>query len=91
MFDAGLLRIESPLKSCSGLSSEGRSQRFGALMSASRVMAGGWGPSGTKDFPGESDPPSSQSERVDKTLLSDILESRSGRVEKTLRVVENKT
>ncbi|CAH6779135.1 Dlgap5 [Phodopus roborovskii] len=87
VFDAGFFRIESPVKSFSALSSERRSQRFGALTSASRVMpesrvAGDHQRQRISSLENP-EPQSSQSERVNKTLFSHILESRSSRVEDT--------
>ncbi|KAL6089313.1 hypothetical protein STEG23_015693, partial [Scotinomys teguina] len=91
VFEAGFFRIESPVKSFSALSSERRSQRFGARKSASRVLpeseaAGGLLRQGVS--PENPDPHSSKREHVDKTLFSDILESRSSRVEDTSRPEE---
>ncbi|XP_028728106.1 disks large-associated protein 5-like [Peromyscus leucopus] len=86
VFDAGFFRIESPVKSFAALSSERRSQRFGALKSASRVIPES-GAAG--DLPNQRvslenpDPHSSKSESVAKTLFPDILESRSSRMEDT--------
>ncbi|XP_021078440.1 disks large-associated protein 5 isoform X1 [Mesocricetus auratus] len=88
VFDAGFFRIESPVKSLSALSSERRSQRFGALTSASRVMPES---GAARDLLRQRtsslenpEPQSSQSERVDRTLFSDSLGSRSSQVEDTL-------
>ncbi|XP_050998919.1 disks large-associated protein 5 [Acomys russatus] len=84
VFDAGFFRIESPVKSFSGLSSERRSQRFGTLASASRdvpeTRAAGNLLRQTMSLQ-KPDPQSSDSERADETLLSTILESRCSRVE----------
>ncbi|ERE92649.1 disks large-associated protein 5 [Cricetulus griseus] len=87
VFDAGFFRIESPVKSFSALSSERRSQRFGAPTSASRVMpenrAGGDLQRQRISSLENPEPQNSQSERVNKTLFSDILQSRSSLVEDT--------
>ncbi|XP_059130484.1 disks large-associated protein 5 [Peromyscus eremicus] len=86
VFDAGFFRIESPVKSFAALSSERRSQRFGALKSASRVVpeSGAAGDLLRQRVSLENpDLHSNKSESVNKTLFADILESRSSRVEDT--------
>ncbi|XP_005355449.1 disks large-associated protein 5 [Microtus ochrogaster] len=86
VFDAGFFRIESPVKSFSALSSERRSQRFGAVIPASRVMPES-GAAGDLQRQRRSlenpDPQSSKCEGVNKTLFSDTLESRSSRADDT--------
>nr|XP_048285931.1 disks large-associated protein 5 [Myodes glareolus] len=86
VFDAGFFRIESPVKSFSALSSERRSQRFGALISASRVMPES-GAAGDLQRQRRSlenpDPQSSERDHINKTLFSGTLESRSSRVDDT--------
>ncbi|CAO2590711.1 Disks large-associated protein 5 [Lemmus lemmus] len=83
VFDAGFFRIESPVKSFSALSSERRSQRFGALISASRVVPESGDLQRQRRSLENSDPQSSKHECINKTLFSDTLESRSSRVEDT--------
>ncbi|XP_041489954.1 disks large-associated protein 5 isoform X1 [Microtus oregoni] len=86
VFDAGFFRIESPVKSFSALSSERRSQRFGAVIPASRVMpesrAAGDLQRQRRSLENP-DPQSSTREGVNKTLFSDTLESRSSRADDT--------
>ncbi|XP_055461911.1 disks large-associated protein 5 isoform X3 [Psammomys obesus] len=85
VFDAGFFRIESPVKSFSVLSSERRSQRFGTLNSANRVVpeSRAAGDLLRQRMSLEKPDQSSESEHVDKTLFSDTLESRYSRVEDT--------
>ncbi|KAM7321631.1 hypothetical protein ACRRTK_019723 [Alexandromys fortis] len=86
VFDAGFFRIESPVKSFAALSSERRSQRFGTVIPASRVMPES-GAAGDLQRQRRSlenpDPQSSKCEGVNKTLFSDNLESRSSRADET--------
>lgn len=90
VFDAGFFRIESPVKSFSVLSSERRSQRFGAHVSASRAVPEGRaaGDLLRQKTPLERpDPQSSTIEHVDRTF-SDGLGSRCSQVEDILCPVQ---
>lgn len=90
VFDAGFFRIESPVKSFPVLSSERRSQRFGAHVSASRTVPEG---RAAGDLPRQKtplkrpDPQSSMIEHVDRTF-SDRLESRCSQAEDILCPVQ---
>ncbi|CAK6432055.1 unnamed protein product [Pipistrellus nathusii] len=87
VFDAGFFRVESPVKSFSGLSisSEHLSQRLRTPTSVNKAVSGGradlclQSQTASPDNPG---PQSTRRERADeKTLLSDIPENRNSMVE----------
>uniref|UniRef100_A0A8D1MIG2 DLG associated protein 5 n=1 Tax=Sus scrofa TaxID=9823 RepID=A0A8D1MIG2_PIG len=87
VFDAGFFRIESPVKSFSGLSSERLSQRLRTPKSVSKAVAEGRAEMGllkqTTTSPENPDPQSPKSEHIDKTLISNIPENRKSIVEDT--------
>ncbi|KAF6351115.1 DLG associated protein 5 [Rhinolophus ferrumequinum] len=86
VFDAGFFRVESPVKSFSGLSisSECLSQKFGTPKSVSKAESENRAEMGLVRqmmSPENTDPQSSRSEHAEKTLLSDIPENRNSIVE----------
>ncbi|XP_036137201.1 disks large-associated protein 5 isoform X2 [Molossus molossus] len=87
VFDAGFFRVESPVKSFSGLSisSERRSQRLGTPKSVSTAVSNGRADPGLPRQaapPGGPDPQSTDRERAEeKTLLSNISENRNSIIE----------
>lgn len=87
VFDAGFFRVESPVKSFSGLSisSEHLSQRLRTPTSVSKAVSGGRADLGLLSQTASSDNPGSQSTRREhadeKTLLSDIPKNRNSIVE----------
>uniref|UniRef100_A0A5G2Q9D1 DLG associated protein 5 n=1 Tax=Sus scrofa TaxID=9823 RepID=A0A5G2Q9D1_PIG len=87
VFDAGFFRIESPVKSFSGLSSERLSQRLRTPKSVSKAVAEGRAEMGllkqTTTSPENPDPQSPKSEHIDKTLISNIPENRKSIVKDT--------
>lgn len=93
VFDAGFFRIESPVKSFSVLSSERRSQRFGAHVSASRAVPEGRAAGDLlrqKTPLKRPDPQSNMIEHVDRTF-SDGLGSRCSQVEDILCPVQQES
>ncbi|KAB1277641.1 Disks large-associated protein 5 [Camelus dromedarius] len=83
VFDAGFFRIESPVKSFSGLSSECLSQRLRTPNSVSKAMSESRPEMGLlrQTAPENPDPQSTKSEHVEKTLISNISENRNSIVE----------
>ncbi|XP_057587860.1 disks large-associated protein 5 isoform X2 [Hippopotamus amphibius kiboko] len=84
VFDAGFFRIESPVKSFSGLSSECLSQRLRTPTSVSKAVSESRAKMGLlrqTTSPENSDPQGTKSEHVDKTLISDIHGNRNSIVE----------
>ncbi|OWK09416.1 DLGAP5 [Cervus elaphus hippelaphus] len=75
VFDAGFFRIESPIKSFSGLSSECLSQRLKTPKSVSKTVSETRAEMGLvrqTTSPENPDPQGAKSEPVDKTLISNI-------------------
>uniref|UniRef100_A0A8C3WHK5 DLG associated protein 5 n=1 Tax=Catagonus wagneri TaxID=51154 RepID=A0A8C3WHK5_9CETA len=86
VFDAGFFRIESPVKSFSGLYSEHLSQRLRTPKSVSKAVSEGRAEMGLLKqtiSPENPDPQSPKSEHVDKTLIPNIPENRKSIVEDT--------
>ncbi|KAM9091046.1 disks large-associated protein 5 isoform 1-T1 [Megaptera novaeangliae] len=84
VFDAGFFRIESPVKSFSGLSSECLSQRLRIPKSVSKAASESRAEMGVlrqTTSPENPDPQGTKSEHVDKTLISDIPGNRNSIVE----------
>ncbi|XP_057398839.1 disks large-associated protein 5 isoform X5 [Balaenoptera acutorostrata] len=84
VFDAGFFRIESPVKSFSGLSSECLSQRLRIPKSVSKAASESRAEMGVlrqTTSPENPDPQGTKSEHADKTLISDIPGNRNSIVE----------
>ncbi|XP_019501412.1 PREDICTED: disks large-associated protein 5 isoform X2 [Hipposideros armiger] len=82
VFDAGFFRVESPVKSFSGLSisSERLSQKFKTPKSVSKAVSENRAEMGLvkqTTSPENPDPQSTRNEHAEKTLLSDIPENRN--------------